>query len=56
MIQAINLLGTNLSESMDMEALTDKLHMSYSTFRRKFKEQMNCSPVEYRCDIWKTHI
>lgn len=54
-IQSINLLGTNLSEAMDMEELAQKLHMSYSTFRRKFKEQMNCSPGEYRRDIKMDH-
>lgn len=46
--QAIIWLKQNLSTSIQVEALAEKVHMAPSTFHRHFKEVTNLSPVQFQ--------
>ena len=46
-MQAREIIERNLNQSMDMKALAANLYVSYSWFRKAFKEQIGEAPSEY---------
>ncbi len=53
--EACSLLRSNLTTSLHIPDVVAELHMSYPTFRRRFRERTGISPGEYRirCRIQK---
>lgn len=48
MLQAKNLLSSNLEEDISLESLATELNMSYENFRKVFRETQGVSPMHYR--------
>ncbi len=44
---ALNFINNNYAEHIDLSLLSELCHMSQATFRRKFKEIMTCTPLDY---------
>lgn len=49
--QAKKLIAGNLTEPFEVQKLAENLYVSYSWFRKSFKEQTGCSPTGYHLKL-----
>lgn len=49
--QAQAYLAGHLTERVDLQALAQRVHMSYNHFRRRFRQQVGASPQQYLIDL-----
>jgi DNA-binding IclR family transcriptional regulator len=49
--QAEEMIGTNLHSALDMKELAENLYVSYSWFRKVFKEKTGEAPAEYHLNL-----